>query len=104
MKLFNYFTKNFGIDLGTANTLIYVAGRGIVVNEPSVVALNAKTGVVVASGEEARKMVGRTPNHVNVVRPLTNGVISDFETTQEMLRQFMRKVGYGKFPSYHRAV
>ncbi len=104
MKLLNYFTKNFGIDLGTANTLIYVAGRGIVVNEPSVVALNAKTGVVVASGEEARKMVGRTPNHVNVVRPLTNGVISDFETTQEMLRQFMRKVGYGKFPSYHRAV
>ncbi len=104
MKFLDYFTKNIGIDLGTANTLIYVAGRGIVVNEPSVVAINSKTGVVVASGEEARKMVGRTPSHVNVVRPLTNGVISDFETTQEMLRHFMRTVGTGKLWHYRRAV
>lgn len=104
MRFLNYFTKNIGIDLGTANTLVYVAGRGIAVNEPSVVALNSKTGAVVAAGEEARKMIGRTPNHVNVIRPLTNGVISDFETTQEMLRSFMRKVGQGTFLSYRRAV
>lgn len=91
MNPLNYFGKNVGIDLGTANTLVYIAGRGIVVNEPSVAALNNKTGAVVAVGDEARKMIGRTPSHINVVRPLISGVISDFEMTQEMLRHFLRR-------------
>ena len=79
MGLFNYFTKGVGVDLGTANFIIYEEGRGIVVNEPSVAAVNNRTGQILAVGQEARKMVGRAPAHVNVVRPLTNGVISDFE-------------------------
>ena len=87
------FSKNVGIDLGTANSLIYLAGRGIVVNEPSIAAVNAKTNQVLAIGEEAKKMIGRTPMHINVVRPLVNGVISDFEIAQEMLRHYLSKVG-----------
>src|SRR3972149_352045 len=105
MKLLDYFSKNVGIDLGTANSLVYVAGRGIVVNEPSIVAINNKTGQILAVGEEARKMVGRTPNHINVVRPLTAGVISDFDVTQEMLRHYLKKVGGGgALFSYRKAV
>lgn len=94
MKLpFGVFSKNVGIDLGTANSLIYLEGRGIVVNEPSVAAVNGKTGQVLAIGEEAKKMTGRTPAHINIIRPLTNGVISDFDMTQEMLRHLLKKVG-----------
>lgn len=99
------FSKNVGIDLGTANSLIYLAGRGIVVNEPSITAVNAKTNQVIAIGEEAKKMIGRTPAHINVVRPLVNGVISDFEITQEMLRHYLRKLGGSQiFYSFQKAV
>ncbi len=105
MSLFSYFSKNIGIDLGTANSLVYIAGQGIVINEPSIVAVNAKTGQLIAVGEEARKMVGRTPNHINVVRPLVSGIIADFDMTQEMLRYFMRRIGKSEFPlQYRRAV
>lgn len=102
--IFDYFTKDIGIDLGTANSLVYVRGRGIVINEPSIAAVNNKTGQVLAIGEEARKMVGRTPQHINVIRPLVNGVISDFEMTQEVLRHFLRKLNEKNFFNYYRAV
>lgn len=99
------FSKNVGIDLGTANSLIYLAGRGIVVNEPSITAVNAKTNQVLAIGEEAKKMIGRTPAHINVIRPLVNGVISDFEMAQEMLRHYLRKLGGSQiFYSFQKAV
>lgn len=85
------FSNYIGIDLGTANTLLYIRGKGIVVNEPSVVALNTKTGQVVAVGKEARDMLGRTPSHIKAVRPLVDGVISDFEVTEEMLSYLIRR-------------
>ena len=91
-KIFGYFSKDIGIDLGTANTLVYVKGRGIIINEPSVVAINQKTGQVLAIGIEAKKMIGRTPGHVVAVRPLVDGVISDFEITEQMLKYFIDKV------------
>lgn len=78
-------SNEIGIDLGTANTLVYVRGRGIVINEPSVVAINQKTGRVVAIGKEAKQMLGRTPQHIVAVRPVVDGVISDFEVTEEMI-------------------
>lgn len=96
-NFFGYFSKDIGIDLGTANTLVYVRGRGIVINEPSVVAVNQKTGQVLAIGEEARKMVGRTPAHIVATRPLRAGVISDFEVTEQMLKYFIQKVHKGSF-------
>lgn len=88
-------SHDIGIDLGTANTLIYVRGRGIVVNEPSVVAINQKTGQVVAIGAEAKSMLGRTPPHIEAVRPLIEGVISDFEVTEEMVSYFLTRSTYG---------
>lgn len=91
-KLFGYFSHDIGIDLGTANTLVYVRGRGIVINEPSVVAVNQKTRQIVAIGSEAKRMVGRTPAYIVASRPLVAGVVSDFEVTEEMLRYFIRKV------------
>jgi rod shape-determining protein MreB and related proteins len=91
-KIFSLFSHDIGIDLGTANTLVYVKGRGIVINEPSVVAINQKTGQIVAIGANAKRMVGRTPTHIAVVRPLVEGVISDFEVTEEMISYFIRKV------------
>lgn len=81
----NFFSHDVGIDLGTANTLVYLGGRGIIINEPSVVALNQKTGQVVAIGTEAKAMIGRTPGHILAIKPLVDGVISDFETTEEMI-------------------
>src|SRR5882757_1969773 len=84
--------RDIGVDLGTANTLVYVRGRGIVLNEPSVVAVNTMTGAVVAVGTEAKAMIGRTPSHVVAVRPLKDGVIADFEITERMLRYFIQKV------------
>ena len=90
-NLFGYFSHDIGIDLGTANTLVYMQGRGIIINEPSVVAVNQKTGQIVAIGEEARRMVGRTPGHIVAIRPLVEGVISDFEVTEEMLSYFIRR-------------
>lgn len=90
-KLLGRFSNDIGIDLGTANTLVYVRGKGIVVNEPSVVAVNQKTGQVVAVGQVAKDMLGRTPTHIVAVRPLVDGVISDFEVTEEMLAYFMKR-------------
>lgn len=85
-------STDIAIDLGTANTLVYVKGKGIVLNEPTIVALNKKTGQLVAVGNEARAMQGRTPGHIEVVRPLVDGVISDFEVTEEMLSYLINKV------------
>ncbi len=85
------FSRDIGIDLGTANTLVYLKGKGVIVNEPSVVAVNQKTGQVVAVGAQARDMVGRTPVHITAVRPLVEGVISDFEVTEEMLSYLIQK-------------
>ena len=90
--LFEKFSKDIGIDLGTANTLVYVKGKGIVINEPSVVAINVRTKQILAIGTEAQKMVGRTPSHIVATRPLVDGVISDFEITEQMLRYFIDKV------------
>lgn len=86
------FRRSVGIDLGTSNVLIYLDRRGIVVNAPSLAAVHTKTSQVLAVGEEAKKMLGRTPMHVNVIRPLIGGVISDFEMTQEVLRHFLHQV------------
>ena len=90
-RLYQLFSNDIGIDLGTANTLVYLKGHGIVINEPSVVALNTKTGQIVAVGTEAKDMLGRTPGHIRAVRPLVDGVISDFEVTEEMLAYFIGK-------------
>ncbi len=84
--------RDMAVDLGTANTLIYVRGRGIVLNEPSVVALNANTGQIVAVGGDAKRMIGRTPGNILAVRPLKDGVIADFDVTERMLRYFIQKV------------
>src|SRR4030042_4409299 len=91
-KLLSYIAKDIGIDLGTANSLVYVRGRGIVITEPSVVAVNKKTGQVLAIGQEAKKMVGRTPAYIVATRPLVSGVVSDFEGTEQMLRYFIEKI------------
>jgi rod shape-determining protein MreB len=91
-RFYQRFSKDIGIDLGTANTLVYVKGKGIVINEPSVVAVNQKTKQILAIGAEARRMVGRTPPHIVATRPLVDGVISDFEVTEAMLRYFIDKV------------
>ncbi len=91
-NLFGFFSKDIGIDLGTANTLVYVKGRGIVIDEPSVVAINKKTGQILSIGHEAKKMVGRTPAHIIASRPLVAGVVSDFEVTEQMLKFFIDKV------------
>ncbi len=98
-KIFAPFSKDVGIDLGTANTLVYVRGRGIVINEPSVVAVNQKTGQILAIGSEAKKMVGKTPSHIVASRPLREGVISDFEVTEQMIRYFIEKV-HKKYPFF----
>jgi rod shape-determining protein MreB len=90
-RVYPLISNDIGIDLGTANTLVYVRGRGIVLNEPSVVALNQKTGQVVAVGKQAREMLGRTPGHIVAVKPLVDGVISDFEVTQEMLAYLLNR-------------
>jgi rod shape-determining protein MreB len=91
-RIFGYFSHDIGIDLGTANTLIYVRGKGIVINEPSVVAMNVKTRQVLAVGEEAKSMVGRTPANIVATRPLVDGVVSDFEVTEYMMKYFIEKV------------
>lgn len=102
--IFDYFTKDIGIDLGTANSLVYVKNQGIIINEPSVVAVNNKTGQILAIGEEAKKMVGRTPAHISVIRPLVNGVVSDFEITKEILRHFFKKINSNRIFNYYRAI
>lgn len=105
MKVLNYFSKIIGVDLGTATTSIYLKGRGIVVNEPSIVAYNNKSNQVLAIGEGAKKMLNRAPAHINVIRPITSGVISDFEMAQEMVRHFLKQVSEeSSFLNYRRAV
>ena len=89
-------SKNIGIDLGTANTLVYVDGKGIVTNEPSVVAKNTQTEEIIAVGEEARAMIGRTPANIAAIRPMKDGVIADYDTTAAMLKYFMNKALGGK--------
>ena len=90
--IFSLFSNDMGIDLGTANTLVYVKGQGIVLKEPSVVAINRDTREPVAFGLEAKRMLGKTPANIYAVRPLRNGVIADFDVTQEMIKYFIRKV------------
>ncbi|MDD2432852.1 MAG: rod shape-determining protein MreB [Clostridia bacterium] len=94
-----FLSKDIGIDLGTANTLVYIKGKGIVLNEPSVVALHRETGNVLAVGDEAKQMIGRTPGNIVAIRPMKDGVIADFEVTHMMLRYFIRKA-MKKNPSF----
>ena len=96
-KLLSKLSSNIAIDLGTANSLVYVEGKGICINEPSVVAINKKTGQILAIGEEARRMVGRTPGYIVATRPLVEGVVSDFEVTEQMLKYFIDRVHKRKF-------
>ena len=91
-RLLGLFSRDIGIDLGTANTLVHVRDRGIVISEPSVVAIDAKTKRVLAIGAEAKRMVGRTPASIIAVRPLRDGVISDFDVTEQMIKYFVNKV------------
>lgn len=101
-SIFGNLSKDIGIDLGTANTLVYVRGKGIVINEPSVVAINKKTGQILAIGKEAKQMVGKTPGHIVATRPLVDGVVSDFEVTEQMLRYFIEKVHKESFSLFPR--
>ncbi|MFA5954612.1 MAG: rod shape-determining protein [Patescibacteria group bacterium] len=101
-RLLGRLTKDIGIDLGTANTLVYVKDRGIVINEPSVVAINIRTDQIVAVGHEAERMVGKTPAHIVATRPLIDGIISDYEVTEKMLRYFMDKVQQESFSLLNR--
>lgn len=94
--MFN-FRQNIGIDLGTATVIIYVKGQGIVLREPSVAAIDKVTGKVYAVGNEAQKMIGRTPGNIVAIRPLRDGVISDYDTTEKMLKSFLAKVNFSKF-------
>ena len=94
-RILGLISNDIGIDLGTANTLVYVKGRGIVINEPSIVAVNQKTGRIVAVGAQAKEMLGRTPQHIVAVQPVIDGVISDFEITSEMLSYLIRKAQAG---------
>ena len=90
-SIWNLFTYDLGIDLGSVNTIVYLRGHGIVVSEPSVVAIDRRTKKVLAVGSEARKMIGRTPANIIAIRPLRDGVISDFDTTQAMIHHFISK-------------
>ena len=90
-----FLSKDVAIDLGTANTIVYVKGKGIVVREPSVVAIDRYTGKVVAVGDEANRMIGRTPENIIAVRPMKDGVIADFDITQQMIKQFLRRAETG---------
>ena len=102
------FFRNIGVDLGTSKTLIYVKGRGIVINEPTVVAMNNKTNQILAVGHEAEEMIGKTPSHIDAVKPLNNGVISDFEVAEKMLDYFLgkskKKGFFGQFLDWPRLV
>src|SRR5258708_30849574 len=101
MGIFNYLTgfggRDMAVDLGTANTLVYVRGRGIVLSEPSVVAIDSRTQEVHAVGVEAKRMLGRTPGTISAIRPLKDGVIADFDVTEQMLRHFIQKVHQHRF-------
>ena len=86
------FSSEVGIDLGTANVLVYIKGKGVVLNEPSVVAINQDTNEILAVGEQARQMLGRTPANIVAVRPLRDGVVSDYDITERMLKYFIKKI------------
>jgi rod shape-determining protein MreB len=103
-SLFQMIGRDMAVDLGTANTLVYVRGRGIVLNEPSVVAINTKTGAILAVGSEAKQMIGRTPAHIVAIRPLKDGVIADFDVTEKMLRYFIQRVHRRSFLAKPRCV
>src|SRR5215472_2853273 len=90
-SVFSMFSSDLAIDLGTANTLVYARGKGIVVNEPSIVAINKVNGEVEAVGREAKEMLGRTPGNIVAIRPLKDGVIADFKVTERMLNHFILK-------------
>ncbi|MFC1561712.1 rod shape-determining protein [candidate division KSB1 bacterium] len=94
---FNFLSSDIAIDLGTANTLIYIKGKGIVLNEPSIVALNKHNRKIVAIGHEAKRMLGRTPGDIQIIRPMKDGVIADFEVVEDMLREFIKKVHVNRF-------
>jgi len=96
-NLIGKFSHDLGIDLGTKNTLVYVEGKGIVINEPSVVAINKRTNEILEVGEAAKKMVGKTPGHIEAIKPLVEGIISDFEVTEKMLKYFITKVHRDNF-------
>ena len=91
-KFINLFSNDIGIDLGTANTLVYVKDRGVVLREPSVVAIQEGTKRILAVGDEAKRMLGRTPGNIVAIRPMKSGVIADFDITEAMIRYFIRKV------------
>lgn len=99
-----FFARDIGIDLGTANTLVHVKGKGIVVREPSVVAINRKTNTILAVGDDAKNMIGRTPGDIVAIRPMKDGVIADFDVTQSMLRYFIKKAISSGFMSKPRVV
>src|SRR4028119_647561 len=101
-QFFGRFSQDMGIDLGTANTLVHVAGRGVVLREPSVVAMDLQTNLPRAVGEDAKLMVGRTPSHIVAIRPLKDGVIADYEITRDMLILFIRRVHRGHRFAYPR--
>ena len=92
-KLLGRFSRDMGIDLGTANTLVFVSNQGIVLQEPTVVAFDRDSGNIIAVGLEAKQMVGRTPGSIVAVRPLKDGVIADFEVTEKMLQYYIKKAG-----------
>ena len=93
----NFSGRDIAIDLGTANTLVFVRGRGIVLSEPSVVAMDERNGEVLAVGDEAKRMIGRTPATISAIRPLRHGVITDFDVTEQMLRYFIERVHASRF-------
>ena len=92
LQVVGFFSRDIGIDLGTANTILYVSGEGIVLNEPSIVAIKTATHEVLAVGNEDKRMLGRTPGSIDAIRPMKDGVIADFDITESMLRYFIRRV------------
>ena len=103
-SLFSMFSSDLAIDLGTANTLVYAAGKGIVVNEPSIVAINKNTGEVEAVGKEAKDMLGRTPGNIVAIKPMKDGVIADFKVTEKMLNYFIQMAHNRKMRVHSRIV
>jgi len=97
MKIFENFNRSIGVDLGTVNTLVYLKGRGLVVNEPTIIAVNNKTDQIIAIGNDAKKMLDRTPRHISIVRPISGGVISDFEMAEEIMKFHLKNLDEGIF-------
>ncbi len=100
MRIFDRFSKQIGVDLGTANTLIYLKGKGLIIDEPTIIAVNNKTGQILNIGEDGKKMIDRTPQHISVIKPLINGVVSDFEMTEEILKHHLNKLSGSFFYRY----